>query len=236
MNDSTLSLGANGQARDLHRKPDTRLHFRLDTVDTTLAFASGFGSTEHEATVTAYTSLFGGDPTRSRTEDGGQTSEPLRFSGTSPLTVIRPGESNRKGCSAHEEGSVQPDAVLFVERGECSFIQKLSLGKAVGAAGVIVASDTNVPINPTADSNELEFAGVQFSDVALVVVGQTDAQLVSDLLDHASTYGIRVRMLVENPGKSVSPHRETDEKENDKGAPRILYVNGRPLINVELLV
>ena len=236
VNDSTLRFGANSQANDLQRKPDIRLRFHLDAIDSTLPFPSGLASMEHDAT--AYTSLFGGDPASSLTEDG-QISKPLRFSGTSPLLVIHPDESNRKGCSPYEAGTVQPDAVLFVERGGCTFIQKLSLGKAAGAAGVIIASDTNDRINPSADSDEVEFARLQLSDVALVVVSQKDAQIVSDLLRHGSTYGVRVLMLVEHQGKSASPHAETNWKDwdrNSRAEPRILYVNGRPLINAELLV
>lgn len=222
----------------MRRKPDVRLHFHVDTIDTTLPIASGFGLIEHEATVMAFTSLFAGDPAVSQTEEG-QVLEPLRFSSAIPLHVIRPSENNRRGCSAYEEGSIQSDSVLFVERGDCTFLEKLSMGKAVGAAGVIVASDTNDPINPTADPKERESAGSELSDVALVVVRQTDAQSVSDLLDYASTYGIGVHMLVEPQGSSTSPRAETDGKHSHRtvpSGPRTLYVNGRPLINVQLLV
>jgi ER degradation enhancer, mannosidase alpha-like 1 len=229
-----LKLGTNSKANtSIQRKSDIRLHFHLDNVDTVLPFGSGFGSVEHKATVTAFTSMFAGDPAVMLTEEGQRSDQRLRFSGSSPLPVIRPGEANLKGCSAYMEGSIEPGGVLFVGRGGCTFLQKLSMGKAAGAAGVIVTSDTNDPINPTADASDLDYARSQLSDVALVVVGQTEAESVSDLLDLASAHGIGVQMLVENQGRTT-PHNEEWDKNALDG--RVLYVNGRALINVELLV
>lgn len=192
---------------------------------------------EREVTVTAFTSLFAGDPAATM-EEGSIAKEPLRFSGASPLPVVRPTMDNRKGCSPYEEGSVEPNAVLFVDRGGCTFLRKLLLGKDAGAAGVVVAADTNDRINPTVASDEPDTARAQLSDVALVVLGQTDAQSVSDLLDFACGPGTQVRMLVEHRRTPPSPNPQTNDgiQDNKDRSGQILYVNGRALINVELLV
>ena len=234
VNDSALHLRTIDRNDPQHREPDIRLHFHLNQIDTLLPFGSGLETIQQDATITAFTSQFAGDPAI-RLGEGEQT---LRFSDASPSPVIRADAANRKGCLAYSEGSVPPDAVLFVERGDCTFLQKLSMGSAVGAAGVIVASETEEGINPTAEPDEQEYARTQLSDVALVVVSRSAARMVSEMLEFASRQKIDVLMSVEHEGTSTSPHAEPQDENTNKNAKggKLLYVNGRPLINTELLV
>ncbi|KAF8591445.1 glycoside hydrolase family 47 protein [Ramaria rubella] len=233
VNDSALNFGLNSN-NELHRDPEIRLRFRLDAKDIILPLESGLEAMGQEVTVTAFTSLFAGDPAIGLTNPQGH--QTLRFSDMNPLQVLRPESSNGQGCSIYAEGSVHQDAVLLVERGECTFLQKLLMGKAAGAAGVIVASDTENPINPTAESSELEYATSDLSSVALVILSRSTARTVSDLLDSAYSHGVAVLMSVEHQEGSMS--REEQGENWDGGAQngQILYVNGRALINAELLV
>jgi mannosidase alpha-like ER degradation enhancer 1 len=95
---------------------------------------------------------------------------------------------------------------------------------------VIVVSDSEEPINPTAEAVELEYGQSNLLDVALVVLRQSEARTLAGLLDTASRHGVDLLMSVEKQGSSLP---KSGNKSNI--GIRYLYVSGRPLINVELL-
>ncbi|EEB98816.1 hypothetical protein MPER_01613 [Moniliophthora perniciosa FA553] len=106
-----------------------------------------------------------------------------------------------------------------------------------GAAGVLVISDGNNPVNPTASSDELEEAG-DVSDVVIVVLPQEAGQMVEELFSAAHDRGMGQLMLtLEREHQSATTDTgDTRERSEQKGNARILYLNGHPLQNTRLLV
>ncbi|KAF8529066.1 alpha-mannosidase [Hysterangium stoloniferum] len=226
LNDTSFHLPPDPLDKQLRRRPDVRLHFYLDVSDSPLLLNYDIEAVAQEGTMTAFTALFGGDPT----VGSGHTQEVLRFSGPEPVYVIRAAEANRMGCQSYDK-DLPAGVVLVVDRGECTFLQKLSMAKTAGAVGVIVASDTDEPINPSAEAVELEYAQRNLQDAALVVLRQSDVETLAGLLDTASRHDIGLLMSVDSQASSLpKPHSKSGI------GIRYLYVNGRPLINMELLV
>ncbi|KAF7355218.1 alpha-1,2-Mannosidase [Mycena sanguinolenta] len=122
-------------------------------------------------------------------------------------------DANTFGCVPY----AQPlqDAVIVVQRGECTFLQKLLMVKNAGAAGVLVVSDEDMPINPTADAKELEDAG-DLSDIARRSAG---GQVV----------------LQVDPERFSSVVPDVVQEADPAKVHKILYLNGHPLLNTQLL-
>lgn len=228
LNDTTFHATVTPVEEELKRGIDVQLHFHLQLEDPSMLFSLGFEVSEQDLALTAHTALFGGDPTISW-RDGGHSNKLIRFAGPDPLVLLQPESHNRWGCQDYNS-ALSMETVLFVERGNCSFFQKLKMAKAAGAAGVIVASDTEDHINPTGDAREQDMASKELADVALVVIPRSGAQMINELLGHAHFSGLQLLMSVDH---QPSPQTTTGKRPSST---RYLYVNNRPLINVELLV
>jgi mannosidase alpha-like ER degradation enhancer 1 len=72
---------------------------------------------------------------------------------------------------AHEQSYV--DEALLVDRGECTFLEKLLNAKEAGASGVIVINDDDARVSPSIDDEEREEVGDAVDDVALVILTKT---------------------------------------------------------------
>jgi ER degradation enhancer, mannosidase alpha-like 1 len=174
--------------------------------------------------VVASTALFGGDL-------NAQTDEkPLRFGSGSGVRLARQSE-NPYGCDPSPKNTYDGDAVLAI-RGECTFLEKLVNARNAGASGVVVISDQEHGINPSANAPELHAAG-DLHDVAIVVVTKSDGELVTTMMDSVDARGKgEVQVAVERVGEAAEQH--TAKRKVESG--RLLHINGHPLLNTRLLV
>lgn len=154
--------------------------------------------------------------------------------------------SNAIGCQIYssQETELAKDSVLLVRRGSCTFIEKLAFAKRAGARGVVVISDSDTPINPSADSEELEqFAADNIDDAVLVLVTKSDGEKVERLIAASkSQENANVVLMVEPEGQTgktvAADSTENGGVHNRQSVPenRVLYLNGHPLLNTRLLV
>lgn len=176
-----------------------------------------------ETTLTAFTSLFGGDPTAF-------PAEPLRFTHHAGTRIFHD-ESNHQGCLPYAQNFT--DEVLVVHRGECSFLEKLQRAKEAGALGVVVFSDVDTGLNPSIDDNEVDAIGGSLDDVALVVLPQSSAKVVMKMMDDADALGLgQIVVTVESEPPPPPSKAEKDVVDDN----RVLFLNGHPLTNTRLMV
>ncbi|THV08639.1 alpha mannosidase-like protein [Dendrothele bispora CBS 962.96] len=237
INDTSLfpDASATQQVLEEIRLPsDVQLRFYVDIVDPMFNVVDTMDSVnDMEVAVTGYSAFFGADLSATHDHE-----KPIRFSGLSP--VYRD-ENNLFGCTPFARS--YQDGILVVSRGDCTFLQKLTVARDAGAAGVLVISDDNTLLNPTADAAELAAAG-DISDVAIVVLPLHAGQLVEQLLASVDESGLGQLMLsleherqpaVGDSG-DIPEDRTPTRTEPEKEVHRILYLNGLPLLNTRLLV
>ncbi|KAF9263487.1 alpha mannosidase-like protein, partial [Marasmius fiardii PR-910] len=232
INDTSLILGPATESDGTIRSPAVQLHFYLDQVDSMFTVLHALDDNGFdEVTVTGFTAFFGGD--LSPTSRSSQKT-PLKFSGEVP--VYRD-STNVFGCSPYTK-ALHGGAIL-VRRGECTFLQKLAEARNSGAAGVLVVSDDNIGINPTANQEELDAVG-DISDVAMVVLPQDIGTAIEELLDLGTDRGLgQLMVILEHERESpISETKETegDNRKDENHGEKILYLNGHPLQNTRLLV
>ena len=198
--------------------PEVLLRFFINAIGAD--FHAGT-SGNADALLVGNTARFGAD-VFSRTSSNGR---PLRFSQTDGIAVFRD-LMNPDGCTPYSR--LYTDVVIVVERGGCTFLQKLRLAQAASAGGVVVLSNDDIAVNPSANADEIEEAG-DMSDVCLVLLPRTPGHIVRQMMDSAEREGFQVLMVVED-----IPHPSHTPPEKDPS--RILYINGYPLVNTRLLV
>ncbi|TFK43613.1 alpha mannosidase-like protein [Crucibulum laeve] len=241
INDTTLFKSSAQDPREemLKRDPDVELHFFTGEVDPMFQVQTGIPEEQLEEIVTAYTASFGADLSAHVEDD-----KRAQFSRSEGLVVYRE-PINPTGCKPYTHS--YPNSVLVVQRGECTFMEKLLEAKAASAAGVVVISNESGAINPTANMDEVTAAG-DLSGVGIVLITRDSGEALVRLLDQAEAHGAGRIMVMVNPG----PHSSLDntdtghvptekdsrkeEKEKDPNSNRILYINGHPLLNTRLLV
>ncbi|KAJ7507717.1 alpha mannosidase-like protein [Mycena galericulata] len=175
-----------------------------------------------EVSASGYTALFG--PELGVVATGDEL--PLRINDQDGLPVHHDG-LNAYGCAPYAQ-SFQ-DIVILTNRGVCTFLEKLVYAKEAGAAGVLVVSDEDVALNPTADAVDLEAAG-DLGDVGLIVLAPETGKLVYEMLASAAERGGQV--MVQLPlALTLAP-----DLEDQKAPTKVLYLNGHPLLNTRLLV
>ncbi|KAG5644060.1 hypothetical protein DXG03_009150 [Asterophora parasitica] len=225
INDTSL-FAALDAGQDTTKRTEVLLRFLADE-DPMLQVQTGMHKEPSDLTdslLVGYTSHFGGEVSAKPFSDGRAS----RFARQGGVVVHRDSE-NTQGCRPYQHS--YPDSVLLVHRGGCTFLEKLLYARAASAAGVLVISDDNAAINPTANKDEIEVAG-DLSNVALVLLPLTAGEVVVDMLNYAEQGGLgQVRMLVEDDGVDTGHIPVTPKDPN-----RILYINGHPLQNTRLLV
>lgn len=215
------------------RRPEIQLRLRIDFVDPMFQVQAGVAECPSEAYVTAYTALFGADLAVAPDPD----QDPVRFRHHEGVRLTRD-PNNPLGCSPYN-GSFAGEALL-VQRGDCTFLEKLVMAKSAGASGVVIASDEESGINPSAAA-EVAAAG-DLSDVALVALKRSAGQLVTSMLDSTEARGTGDVILVIDPeGHSrigLPPDEALADPQTDSPVDpgRVLYVNGHPLLNTRLVV
>lgn len=229
------------------REPDVQLRLFLDIGDPVLGVQlANMGGTDLNLRLNAYTAFFGADLSVRIAGLGGAPPPRMTQGGLPLFRELR----NSKGCMPYAR--IYPDSVLVVERGECTFLAKLLEARHAGAAGVIVVSDEELAINPTADVDEAAEAG-DISDAGLLLLPQTAGKVLSQLMETIDKLGTGQVMMAIYRGPADSTTRgasyqelkreevqeredETEDKTQDSTNPRILYINGHPLLNTRLLV
>jgi len=162
---------------------------------------------------------------------------PLRIDHAGGVPVYRD-DSNTYGCLPY--GQPFQDVVVLIHRGECTFLEKFLQAKAAGAAGVLVISDEEVALNPTADPKDLEAAG-DLGDVGLIVLTPQMGQLVHDMLDSTEERGGQVMLQLDperlpSPSDSAEVSQQQERQRPQEKVHKILYLNGHPLLNTRLLI
>jgi mannosidase alpha-like ER degradation enhancer 1 len=170
-------------------------------------------------TILAFTALFSGDPSKTG-------SKAIHFgTGSAALQVVQD-QDNPLGCSGYERSSIPPKSVVLVNRGDCTFVQKLDEASLAGAAGVIVINTDDSALNPSSEPEDTAVWDGTLNDVALVVVRKSDGDLISDLLDALGKGDGRLTVRVE-------PTDDPEEEKVPAGKRRssILVVNGHAIMN-----
>ncbi|KAJ7667940.1 alpha mannosidase-like protein [Mycena polygramma] len=231
VNDSSIFSPTDpfGDTTDAQRALDLPLRFFTESTNPHLEAQTGLPDLLNMMDVLASgsTALFG--PELGVPVAGDE--HPLRINNQSGVPVYRD-DHNTYGCVPYEW--MLQDAVVLVERGECTFLQKLIMARDAGAAGIFVVSDEDVALNPTADPKELEAAG-DLGDVGLVVLSPQVGQLVHDMLDSTDERGGQVLLQVD-PERLSAPSPDIVHEAEKEKAHKILYLNGHPLLNTRLLI
>ncbi|KAJ7228743.1 alpha mannosidase-like protein [Mycena pura] len=217
---------------DGHRSLDIPLRFFTESSDPLLLAQTGLPDLLNlmEVLDIGYTALFGPELAVPPTSD----TQPLRMHHHGGVPVYRD-DRNILGCLPYEEP--MQDVVLLVHRGECTFLQKIVMAKSAGAAGVLVISDEDVAMNPTADAQELEAAG-DLGDVGLIVLKPRVGQAVQEMLDYTAERGGQV-MLQLDPEQLLSPSAEVSQEQGKRPQEKVhklLYLNGHPLLNTRIII
>ena len=228
---------------------DVQLRLFLNTMDSEIGVQlANLGNTDLGLRLTAFTAFFGADLTARAIEPHDMSPRMARGGG---LPLFHE-SGNPKGCVPYEH--VYLDGVLVVERGDCTFLEKLLEARHAGAAGILVIGNDETAINPTADAQEAEEAG-DISDVGLLLLTKTAGSVLLRLMETMDTHlgtGQVMMAIHQNPlvGSSNSNQGTTFQKlqgeeaskkvENDSNQDttnsRILYINDHPLLNTRLLV
>ncbi|PFH51443.1 glycoside hydrolase family 47 protein [Amanita thiersii Skay4041] len=239
INDSSLfhPTERNIQEELMTRNLDVKLKFFIQVMDPVFdgqtALQEVFGNEiTKEASVLGSAAFFGAD--LSTAEPIG-SSRQIRFADQAGLPVYRD-PTNIDGCSAY--GHAYTDSILFVQRGGCTFLEKLVKAREASAAGVIVLGYDDSLLNPTANDEEIEEAG-NLDDVALVYLPRKAGLKFSDMFDFTENSGSGQLMVVVDPEGHPANSDKGEapiEKDGSTVANRILYLNGLPLLNTRLLV
>jgi len=190
-----------------------------------------------EITLPANTASFGGDPSTLAPDHG-----PIRFSHQGGVRLVQ-NHSNQYGCGPYEQ--TFSDEVLLVDRGGCTFLEKLLNAKEAGASGVVVINDNDVRISPSIDEEEKEAVGNVVDDVALVILTRTGGDAVADMIKRTQDSGMgQVMLIVDMESRQAGPKRkptkiyrssnDVDRLKDD--TQKMLYLNGHALVNTRLVV
>jgi mannosidase alpha-like ER degradation enhancer 1 len=185
-----------------------------------------------DISVSGFTARFGADLSSYVTLDPKETPR-LR---TSEGVAVRRHHENLYGCDPYEGDYLY--SMLVVRRGHCTFLEKLLRARDASAAGIIIISDEEAAINPTANTDELAVAG-DLNDVAVILLPKKIGETFEELLmasEQINPLQIMIA-LQQAPGDGgESGYAPVERGEQPKDPNRILYINGLPLINTRLLV
>jgi mannosidase alpha-like ER degradation enhancer 1 len=162
----------------------------------------------------AGTSYFGGNPS-------GEPS--LRFGKGSPAIRVTRDPYNPTGCEPYLHDMKLRDTVFVVDRGDCTFIDKLWNAKEAGAVGVLaINNQSDELINATADENDPQG---DVADVVLLALGRSDGRTVLNLMNSVRSVGAS-EIVVQIEGTAPRPTFTGKD---------MLFVNSHPLLNTVLL-
>ena len=189
-----------------------------------------------DVSVIGYAAKFGADLSAYVPSDEAENATPMR---NPDGLAVRRDMDNVHGCDPYDKAF--NDSVLLVHRGHCTFLEKLIRARDASAAGIIIVSDEEMGINPTANADELLAAG-DLSRAGVVLLTKTIGQALEEMVAVSEKFQsaqIMVSLLhTQNPGSQDESERIPVEQEEEqfKDPNRILYINGHALINTRLLV
>ncbi|KAG6837560.1 hypothetical protein H0H93_007741 [Arthromyces matolae] len=220
INDSSLFAFLDGNKKT-PKDLDVLLRFDVEGVDSLVQVQSNLPvdhSDDLQVLLVGYTAQFGGAVEMKSHSDPNS----LQFSHQEGVSVHRDAY-NPHGCLPYQAS--HPRSVLVVYRGECTFLEKLVHARDASAAGVIVISDDDLIVNPTANVDEIQAAG-DLNGVALVLLPQKAGEVLEGMMQRAER-GIvsQVKMVLEDDTTGIPQSKDPD---------RILYINGHPLRNTRL--
>ena len=215
------------------------LNLRFFVKDADQIFQVQEGTTEGplEVTLLANAALFGGDPSLLALDH-----EPIRFGHQDGVRLVQD-HSNQYGCQPYEQTYL--DEALLVDRGECTFLEKLLNAKEAGASGVVVINDSDIRVNPSIDEEEREEVGDALDDVALVILTKVGGKAVTDMIKRMQGFGAGQVMFTVDLGnrqvgvkrKPTKAYRSSNDVDNLKDDfQKVLYLNGHALVNTRLVV
>lgn len=218
LNDSNLNVASSQDTGPLDRESTVRLRFEVEPLE---EMSSLVAEDIEDLTVTGFTSLFGSDPYSN-----------IHLNQQRGVPILQVDKNNSMGCLPYAT-EFSLNSMVLVNRGSCTFLQKLAMAEAAGAIGVVVVSDDEYPLNPTADQDELTEIGDNISSSTLLVIPSSNGVTLRNLISRAAQRDAGVLMWLEKADVSTS---HIDPTERQRTGLRYLYVNNRPLINVRLLV
>ncbi|KAJ8523546.1 hypothetical protein ONZ45_g68 [Pleurotus djamor] len=215
----------------LPNPPEVHLRFFLDLSEPSIRASLMDSMKNLDVVLPAWTSSFGANLS---SDQAMPDSVQFAHGDGVPLDHER---SNQFGCEPYSRNF--GGAALVLKRGECTFLEKLVRAKAAGASGVLVISDIEQPLNPSADKDELEEAG-DIGDVALVVLSPQAGIIIDGIIAITESKGLGRLMVTLVPegqpasGKQgkIPPELPSPTEQSKK---RILYLNGHALVNTQLL-
>lgn len=218
---------------ELHQR-DAEIQLRIFSSNADQVQIRNLHSQVIDLSLTGYSAHFGADLSQA-VAHASKESPRIR---SSEGVVVRRDSENLRGCDPYKE--LYPDSVLLVHRGDCTFLEKLVNARDASAAGVIVISNSDMVINPTASRHELALAG-DLTDVGLVLLTNQAGQALENMLfvsDHLQPGQIRLALECTQDGGSVEDTGRTllDKETEAKDLNRNLYINGHPLLNTRLLI
>lgn len=243
INDSTIFASDDGHiAQETLRRRDPEVRMNLFTenfVPPEHLKGSVFTDNGIDVSVVGYSAQFGADLSSNYYD----SKLPVPLIRTEEGVAVHREPENQYGCEPFQ--GEYPDSVLLIHRGECTFLEKLLQARAAKAEGIIIISDEDLAINPTASKAEVEAAG-DLSQLAVVLLPKTTGATFEELLVTSSKLdGVTIKISVPLPehnrysdDSTQIPINEDDDKEGESGkdSNRILYINGHPLINTRLLI
>jgi len=208
-----------------------QLRFFIDFVDPRSQMQFSVQDVGNDVVVTGHVARFGSHP-----EELMPAGSTARFGRGEGVELVRD-KSNIYGCLPYLQ-SFQGEAI-FLHRGQCTFLEKLQRASEAGASGVIVISNEDIAISPTAGEEEIQEAGHSLDEVALIVLKKSEGREVTVMMDVTDGGRVGRVMVVLERSAASSSEREVHDKTKQHGPPekisRMLYVNGHPLINTRLL-
>jgi len=237
VDDQKLVGSANPPETAPKRVSVINLQFFVRDVDPIFQVQPGMTEGPLEATLSANTALFGGDPSL-LTPD----LKLMRFGHQDGVRLVQD-HSNPYGCRPYDQYFV--GEALVVDRGECTFLKKLLNAKEAGASGVIVIGDSDTRVSPSIDDDERAEVGDAIDDVALVLLAKTAGRMLSDMIKRTQDLGMgRVMFVVDPESRQVGAKRKpmkTPKSSNEMDKLKddiqmVLYLNGHALVNTRLVV
>ncbi|KAF5331587.1 hypothetical protein D9611_007751 [Ephemerocybe angulata] len=197
---------------------------------------------ELDVIVDAYSAFFGADLAEAL--DSSAASSPFLLPQGLRVHQVH---DNRQGCLPYE--GTYDGGVLVAHRGNCTFLEKLKNADAASAAGVIVISDEDAPINPTANAEDVEEAD-NLNNTALVFLTSSTGKALLELIDLVEEKGtsqVMVTLHRRQPADTNTTPTGDDSEDSSKMEPieeeepsrdteRVLYINGHALLNTRLLI
>ncbi|RHZ74194.1 hypothetical protein Glove_227g50 [Diversispora epigaea] len=139
-----------------------------------------------------------------------------------PISYLMKIPLSSNGCKSYKaEKNIIKDKILFVKRGGCTFVEKVSNAQAAGAKALLVASDDNILFRPVLSS---EFDETPYSIPCILITNESGMEL-DRLLSKSSDVRITLMPDIREPSTYIS---------NDSNNELLLVIHGRIIRNVRL--